>query len=438
METPEGMKIVTPGSNANPNTPTRFEEDVANSNIVFTTEETTANTVSLPLGFNGRSASELGGLLIAARNYAQAGRTLLAEETYTQSLEGFQHVLGQLHATTVKAAFELATFYFQQNRKADADQILEQLTTTHIRLLGFEDRRTKQHILHIGELLNSLRREEDALAFLSHAHELAQKSDNGASSKNSGKAKGKAKARQEPVQSGKNILLATTIDIRNDPNLSNINHGLDSARLHVAANEPAVVALLKAIESQCLHEPAKFGIQGIHARAELLRYYLKEGVHFANKDFFLGARDSLRTYWTAMQYEATSCKIQEAVEAALELTAAVLRGHFDTFAKEMFGLVETDIVKMLGDQDERTIWMWISIGIVYQTHRTWDVAQRWFERAWAAADALWGSADGITRSLSAALFGNKHFSYLNNEGRPFKTIFGVCGFTIRPTRLHLE
>jgi tetratricopeptide (TPR) repeat protein len=437
METPEGMKIVTPG-NVNPDTPAQNEEDVASPNIVFIAEEPTTNVASLLLNFNGRSVSDLGALLVAARNYAQVGRTSLAEETYTQSFQGFQHVLGQIHGTTVKAGFELATFYLQQSRKADADHILEQLTSTHIRLLGFEDRRTQQHILEVVELLNSLRREEDALAFLGHAHELAQKPGNGESSKTSGKVKGKAKARQDPSQSRKNILLATTNEIVDDPNISNINHGLDSARLHIAANEPAVVALLKAIENQCLYEPIKFGLQGIRARVELLKYYLKEGVHFANKDSFLSAKDSLRIYWTAMHLEASSFKVQEAVEAALELTAAVLRGHFDNFAKEMFGLIEADIVEKLGDQDERTIWMFISIGIVYQTHRTWDVARRWFERAWAAADAKWGSEDGITKSLATALFEKKHFSYINDEGRPFKTIFGVCGLTIRPTRLHLE
>jgi hypothetical protein len=67
----------------------------------------------------------------------------------------------------------------------------------------------------------------------------------------------------------------------------------------------------------------------------------------------------------------------------------------------------------------------LHIGIVYQTHRIWDVARRWFNRAWAAADALWESADGITRYLFVTLFGNKrHFSYLNDEGRAFKTILG--------------
>jgi hypothetical protein len=48
-------------------------------------------------------------------------------------------------------------------------------------------------------------------------------------------------------------------------------------------------------------------------------------------------------------------------------------------------------------------------------------------------DALRRFADSIKRSLPAALFENKrHLSYLNDEGRPFKMIFGVCGFTIRP------
>jgi hypothetical protein len=68
-----------------------------------------------------------------------------------------------------------------------------------------------------------------------------------------------------------------------------------------------------------------------------------------------------------------------------------------------------------------------------------NVARHWFNRAWTVVDALRRFADSIKRSLPATLFENKrHLSFLNDEGQPFKMIFGVCGFTIRPAGLHLE
>lgn len=70
---------------------------------------------------------------------------------------------------------------------------------------------------------------------------------------------------------------------------------------------------------------------------------------------------------------------------------------------------------------------------------TWGDAEEWFEEAFAAALANeeWGPKDGIVRSLQNAM-DHHHFSYVPNEGRPFKTIFGVSGIKIMPGRLHLE
>ena len=94
---------------------------------------------------------------------------------------------------------------------------------------------------------------------------------------------------------------------------------------------------------------------------------------------------------------------------------------------------------IFGSDDERTVWVLITIGLVYQTHMTWDDAEEWFEGAFSAALAnkAWGPKDGIVRALQNAM-DHRHFSYVSDKGRPFKTVFGVSGITIRPGRLHLE
>jgi hypothetical protein len=49
---------------------------------------------------------------------------------------------------------------------------------------------------------------------------------------------------------------------------------------------------------------------------------------------------------------------------------------------------------------------------------------------------LYDEHDGIRISLEEA-FEVRYFSYVNDEGRPFKSIFSVNGLKITPTRLHM-
>lgn len=397
-----------------------------------------AHDVLLPLNFKGKNIADLGNSVLAARSHARNREARLAEETYIEAYNGFQHLLGSTHPDATKIGYELATFYWQQNRKADADTVFETMSTTHISSLSIDHRNTQQHLLHVAELLNSWDRGEDALAFLNHARDLAEVA------RGNDKVRGrKAKGKNRPspissVMSGQALMLQTSDEIALNPNFENINHGLSNARLSRTTNsEPAVLVLLRAIEDQCQKEPGKFANQGIRARTELLNYHLKQGVNITNKEDFMTSPNVLLVYWTNIYHDRATFKSQEAVEAALELAAAVLKGNFDFLATPMFRTIEQKTQQTFGLLDERTIWMFISIGIVYETYRRWDDARPWFERAWAAGDSIWGFDDGVTRSLTNA-FEKRHFSYITDEGRPFKTVFGVCGFTVRPTRLHLE
>ena len=127
------------------------------------------------------------------------------------------------------------------------------------------------------------------------------------------------------------------------------------------------------------------------------------------------------------------------MEAALQLVANSLKCGYQLQARRMFREASEKASTIFGSADERTVWVLITIGLVYQTFMTWDDAEEWFEEAFAAALANkeWGPKDGIVRSLQNAM-DHRHFSYVLDEGRPFKSIFGVCGISIRPGRLHLE
>ena len=125
------------------------------------------------------------------------------------------------------------------------------------------------------------------------------------------------------------------------------------------------------------------------------------------------------------------------MEALLELVASVLKAGFDHKAARVFHRIEQKADNDFGWDDERTIWAKISIGLIYQKHKDWEHAKPWFDYAYAASFAVNGEEDGITRSLQTAM-DKRHFSYVSDEGRPFKTIFGVSGLGLRPNRLHLD
>lgn len=192
--------------------------------------------------------------------------------------------------------------------------------------------------------------------------------------------------------------------------------------------------------NQCGQDTETLAVQRLKAWAELLRFNQRTNEATVSNTYFENAHaaftDVLRRYpWdvrTRRKFESF-----EVVEAALELVAPFVKANYLDDAKRMFQMCEEKATSIFGDEDERTIWMYISIGLVYQRYRVWDDARPWFEQALAAAMDKYDENDGIRISLEEAME-VRHFSYVNDEGRPFKTIFGVGGLRIMPTRLHME
>ena len=312
------------------------------------------------------------------------------------------------------------------------------MTQRHISSLGINHRKTKQHILHVAELLNGLNRGEDALTFLNHAWDTAASQDDEMSKETEAGRKSKCKDKQQqPTITGQQRLQQINEGIILNPSPATVNHGLDAAELHANGYERAVEALLRAIEHQCTQNPANLVVQGLRARSELLKYYIKHNVVADHYSDFSTVTELFVVSWARATWDRESFKCHEIIEASMELAAAVLRADLTSDANWMFHEIRMKTSNVFGVDDERTIWTAISIGLVYQRYRTWSEARPWFEQAYAAADAVWGLKDGITKSLEKSLE-KRYFSYINDEGRPFKTIFGVSGMKIMPTRLHIE
>jgi hypothetical protein len=437
------MLVATPESDRNHVSPTNLvDQDDDNGStspsVIFISAEAAPAKRMLPLSFKGKSRDDLAMELSAARAYSCNGEAELAQRSYLEAFNGCEHILSATHEDTLKIGYELATFYTEQDRKADADEVLEDMTQKNIDILGIDHRTVKQHILHVAELLNGWNRGNDAMVFLNHAWDIAKSQQRNDDTPKAGgkRARGRIQKSSSSV-SAKQRLLDIDGQITRNPSADSINYGLQEARVYATVEEPAVEVLLLAMEKQCLRTPSRLAVQGLRTRAELLKYYLKQNTTDAHLHMFSTAIKLLDIYWQNAPWDGDTFKSHDIMEASLELASAVLRGNFDQDSNRIFREIDRKATSLFGSYDERTIWICISTGIVYQTYRTWNQARPWFEQANASADAAWGGQDGITRALEKALV-KHHFSYISEEGRPFKTVFGVCGMTVRPTRLHIE
>lgn len=405
---------------------------------VETESESEDRVSELPLNWRGHSRSELVAMFNAARGHASHG-TERAEAMFLKALEGYEYLLGPTHEDTTKVAFALASFYTEQSRNTDADRIIEDACQHYIARFGVEDRHTQQLVLQVVELLNGWNRQHDALAFLARSKELTETGIDVASSSTKKRTKTgrQGKKAQRQAAAPLNTLPDIAEDIIAGADPTQIDYGIEVARTRVAAKDEAVETFLGTIITLCGRDHATFEIQDLRARSELLKLYNKLGQSISQTGAFISAVATAEAVIARQKWDKEHFKSFEVMEAVLGLTACILNGGYQNEALRIFMNVDHKAEDDFGWDQERTIWAKITIGLVYQKYKSWDRAKIWFEHAHAASWAANGEEDGITRSLQAAME-KGHFSYISDEGRPFKTIFGVSGMTIRPNRLHLD
>jgi tetratricopeptide (TPR) repeat protein len=388
---------------------------------------------TFPLTWKGKNRANLVQVLEAARDSYHHQDFDRAETDFLEALDGHRFLLAPTHEGTVKIAYEIANFYAEQGRIDKANEMLEEVSADFIERRGVGHKKTYQHGLNMVDFLQTWGREDDALALIAHTQDAYERATD-ESELEPRVTPGKRKRIRETSSS--NRLQSIRNEITGNPSSSRIDHGLGTARSYVANGEPGVEDLLKSIEEVCARDRQSYAIQGVQARAELLKLYNQRDVASQHTNVYTSARQLLELSWSQFPWDKKKIRSLDLVEASLEFASGLLRsGVVDS--NWMFRKIEDQATDLFGFDDERTIWTLISIGLIHQTWQGWNVARRWFEQALAAALSAHDHTDGIVRSLEAAR-DNKYFSYISNEGRPFDTVFGVNGITIRPRRLHLE
>jgi len=450
--TPDGVTYKTPSTISSPiqkgGTQCIISEDSGSdteSVVSRPGSDTDSVHASVPLSFDGMSRTDLLAMWEVVRIRSNEISSEDKEGMLIKVLDGFRHLQGATNEETNKVAYTLAGFYVDTRRSDEADKVLERQTQAHIEILGHEHRKTLQHVLHVVELLNTWNRPDDALGMLSKVREMSAAASNsstadtpkGASSRK-GKGRGKAPRRGNPPGISDSLSQIVNL-VLGDPSRAQIDYALSTTRPAVKASDAGAEGVLLAVIRQCTPRPLELAPQLLRATADLLSLYQKLGVQDAHYAEFQRARTAASTALdNHMLWEVHAFYGFEVVEAALEVAARLVKCSFTKEGRELFQKIQFVGIAVFGAADERFIWTLISIGLVYQTHGTWEDAVDWFEAAYAAAlSAPWDRHDGIVQALQRAL-GQRYFSYVTDEGRPFKTVFGVSGIFIRPLRLHMD
>lgn len=341
----------------------------------------------LALRWQGYSRTDLQEMWDAALRCRDTGDSAQAEDMLSRVVTGLSHVMGKTNVDTIKVAYHLADIYAKSGRTEHATGLLEKVMNDHLEVYGRRDARTQQNVLHAVELLNGWNREADALGLLSLSKELLESSP---STRNTPKASKRAsrmgKASQKSIRDAGSYsdLAGVTQSVLQDVSPTQVDYGLGVARTHVAMKDRATEDLLWAIITQCQRNPA-LSAQHLKALAELLDLYGKLGQATSHRAEFRDALDHVQKTLEDYDWKEESIESFDFMEAALQLVANALKYGYHKEAQTLFREASAKSSDVFGWEDERTVWVNITIGLVYQTHTTWDEAEEWFDKAYTAA-----------------------------------------------------
>lgn len=393
--TPDGVTYKTPSTTASP-TPGGGVRDNSsedhgsdsNSIVSFIESETDSDFAEIPLSFKGMSRTDLLAMWEVARTRSNEITSEEKEKMLNDVLDGLTHLQGATNEETNKVAYAVAGFYVDSQRIPEADKLLERQTQAHIDSLGYDHRKTLQHVLHVVELLNAWNRPEDALGMLSKVREMSASQPNttAISTRKSHSRNASRREKGKEKTSGPDNNLASDGDnfariadlVSNSPTPAQINLALSTARPAVSVSDANAEVVLLAVIHQCTPRPLELAPQLLRATADLLSLYQKLGMQSAHYAGFQRAQTAVSSIldghvlWGLNDFYGF-----EVVEAALEVVARLIKCGYMKEGTVLFRKIQDVGLSVFGPSDERLIWTLISIGLVYQTHGTWEDARDW-------------------------------------------------------------
>ncbi|KAJ2996040.1 hypothetical protein NUW58_g1107 [Xylaria curta] len=357
-----------------------------------TSSDSADSNESFHLSWQGNTGSDFLKMRESALALSKQNKTADAEELLQRALSGLCHVSGITNEDTKKVSYDLANLYAETGREAEAVGVVEKVIRDHVQTLGFRNRETQQIVLQVVELLNAWNKHTEALGLLARARDIL----NSQKYSRRGSRKDKATRGREP-RNNSDHLSDVIRSINETPDPANLEHGLGIARSHVATGDEGAERLLLATIDQCESNPESLAKQNIAARAELIKLYHNLGTVRIHWNRFKDAIATYKRLWALYPWDEDRFECFEFTEVVLQLAANLLKSGLLREARGIFLEAAEKATTVFGNSDERTVWVCITIGIVYQTYASWEDAVEWFESAYAKALASreWGVKDGI-------------------------------------------
>jgi len=359
---------------------------------------------SLRLRWNNLDLVDVRNLKNEAARLDKAGDIINTEIKFRDALSGFQALLSPIHKETAVAAYQLASFFANQDRMKEADSVLDWLGGNYIRHRGLQHEKTLSHLLRVIELLQSWERRDDAMLLLCRVLDSWDDMDSdlgpeivavGADDVQDTELEG-----VDPEVADR-VFKESSDKVEVDSQLRVISLWLSSS---AEGLEPILVRLIQ----QCEKYPEKLMTQTLQARCTLARLYLR-----------LEKQDS-----ATFELELAEKLLIEILASKEDLHWSILK----TSRQLAFTYAECNDIKSCDyilervaerleampedkrDHTEVLVGFFTDIAREYQRVLAWQNAAPWFERALAMSLIGLGSEDERTQRLEAALQNQQYYA----------------------------
>ena len=376
--------------------------------------------------WNNLELADVQNLKNEAARLDKAGDIINAEIKFRDALSGFEALLSSTHEETTIAAYQLASFFANQDRMKEADKVLGWLGGNYIRRWGLQHGKTISHLLRVIELLQFWERRDDAMLLLSRVLDSWDDMDSDLG--------------PEVVAVGTNPVQGTELEgvdpdvagqiFRESSDKVEVDSQLRVVSLWLSLSAEGLEPILVRLIQQCEKYPEKLMVQALQARCSLARLYLR-----------LEQQDSATSELGMAQK-----LLVEILSSNEDLHWSILK----TSRQLAFAYVECDNIKScdyilervaerlearLEDKEDHIkahVGFLTDIAREYQRVLAWQNAAPWFERALAMSLICLGSEDERTQRLEAALQ-NQQYCAPADSFEDFDKLLksGAQQFTIR-------
>lgn len=311
-----------------------------------------------------------------------------AEEKFREALAGCQFLLSPTHRYTRHLVYHLASFYFEHDRVADADVLLDWMTERIALHAGITDEIFVQHLLKISELLRKWSRIDEAKSFGKRIYDVLTIPEQGIYQTAILASIPRINNHTHPpirdiqTQASQDFVLSVRYDAADvDPQIEILLESqLSLAWTYVEDNDGGVEQCLQALIEQCdKRSPKGFSAQLLKARSALAALYHRLGRSEELDETLSGTEAAFA------RISGTDYKEREDI---LEIATEASKVHFmlgkEDFTSRLLNELVSGAADALGPTNDKIIGVLIDIGIWFQDQSRWDYARPRFEQALAA------------------------------------------------------